>query len=347
MRIVRRSGMAVLCALGILAGGSAAQAQANKFSAGKYLPNDTELVATVNLQQILQSDVAKSNKFLIDLIKSKVNDSLEDKGLDKWLSKAGFDLFRDLSRVTLVPDSNGAANFSDALRLIILEGKFDADKIEEAALAAKKEAGGGLKIIMISGVKAFEISPQDEKSIYAGILNKKTMIICANKKDFEEAVARANGDKKPNFKSEGFSNAYKMLTGKESIAIVATSDIMSKFSENNPNAGNPQAKGALDQLKKMDAMSMAITIQKDIDFQVGVNAKDEKTAKDFAAASNFGLGMAKAKLKEQVENNAQLAPFLDVVNSIRATTEGTSLLIRGQISEEALGKLLANLPGIN
>src|SRR5438132_362818 len=107
------------------------------------------------------------------------------KGVDKWLKKADFDLFKDLSSITFaIP---GARNPEEGF--ILLEGNFDAEKIEAAATEASKEAGGGLKVVMIGKVKAFEIAPKDEKTMYVGILNKKTMIACATKADFAEAVA--------------------------------------------------------------------------------------------------------------------------------------------------------------
>lgn len=336
MQFARRFWMAAVCALGVLVSATAAQAQATKL-----LPNDTELVVTVNIQQILKSDVAKANKLLIDLAKGKISETLEDKGLDQWFKKADFDIFKDLSSMTFAMPAGRPPEEG----FIVLEGKFNADKIEEAALEAGKEAGGGLKVIMIAGVKAFEVTPQDEKTMYVGILNKKTMIACASKKDFEEAVARSKGTKKANFKSDVVKNLLSTINDKQSISMVATSEVLAKLSENNPQADNAQAKAALEGLKKVDGFSLAVTIQKDVDFQVDINAKDDKTAKEFANIANVGVALAKAKLTEQAKDNTQLAPVLDVVNTIRATTEGSNLLIRGQISFDTLEKLLANLPG--
>ncbi len=336
MQFARRFFMAAACTLGVLVGATAAQAQTQ---ATKLLPNDTELVATINLKQILKSDIAKDNKLIVDLAKAKVADMLEEKGLDKWLKKADFDLFRDLSSMTFaIPNGR---NPEDGF--IVLLGKFNADKIEAAALEASKDTGD-LKVTMIAGVKAFAVSPKDEKTMYVGILNKKTMIACATKADFEEAVARFNGSKAPNFKSDTVRTLLSTMNDKQSISMVATSGILTKLSENNPNAGNPQAKGALDKLKDVHGISAAITIQKDIDFQVGINAKDDKTAKEFAALGNAGVTFGKAALKEKAKDNDQLAPVLQVLETIRITSQESNLLLRGQISADALQKLLANLP---
>src|SRR5262249_40609347 len=153
-----------------------------------------------------------------------------------------FDLFRDLSSITLaIP--GGDRNPEDGV--IVLEGRFDADKIEAAALEASKDAGG-FKTVKIAGVKAFEVTPKDkeDKTMYAGILNKQTMIACASKKDFAEAVARMDGSKTVNFKSELVKSLLNTVNNKQSISMIATSDVLTKISEKNPQAGNPQAKAA-------------------------------------------------------------------------------------------------------
>ena len=216
---------------GVLVSATAVQAQATKL-----LPNDTELVVTVNLQQILKSDIAKDNKALVEIAKTKLASVLEEKGIDKWLDKAGFDLFRDLSSMTFAMPTRGPDD-----GFIVLEGKFDAAKIEATAKEASKEAGGGLKMTKIAGIKAFEITPPDEKTMYVGILSKKTMIACASKKDFEIAVARFNGEEKADYKSDVFKKMVGSVNSKQSISFAATTEAIVKVQESIPNAGN--AKG--------------------------------------------------------------------------------------------------------
>ena len=77
-------------------GATAVHAQATKL-----LPNDTEMIVTLNLKQILNSEIAKANKTLLDIAKGKIEEMLDDKGFGKYLKKADFDLFRDLSSITV------------------------------------------------------------------------------------------------------------------------------------------------------------------------------------------------------------------------------------------------------
>jgi hypothetical protein len=334
MQLARRLWIAAACALALIVG-STAQAQSTKL-----LPNDTEMVVTINLQQILKSELAKSNKELVDIAKAKVTDQLEEKGLDKWLKKADFDVFKDLGSITVaVP---GARNLDEYL--IVIEGNFDAEKIEAAALEASKDAGGDkLKVIKIAGVKAFEVTPKEDKTLYVGILNKKTMIACATKADFAEAAARAKGDKGAQFKSPVFKGLMQSVNAKQSISIVTTSNMMLKFADKAP-AGAPNVDKVVDNLKKLDGFSAAITVSKNIDLEVGVNTKDADSASQFAAAGNIGLGLLKGKVEEAAKNDPKAQPAVDILKTVRITSQGPILTVRGQISADTLDKLIKMIP---
>jgi hypothetical protein len=336
MFFARRLWIVAACTAAVLLGASAAQAQNTKL-----LPADTEMSVTINIQQILKSDVLKGDqgKLIIALAKQKINDGLEEKGVDKWFKKANFDLFNDLTSITFA--APGGRNPEEAF--ILLEGKFDAEKIEAAAVEASKDAGGGLKVTKIAGVKAFELNPKEEKTLYIGILNKKTMIACATKDDFAEAVARLNGTKSGAFKDKAFDSLVKAVNNKQSISIVATANIMSKFAEKAPE-GAPQVQQAAEFLKQMTAFSAAITIQKDIDFELGVNAKEEKTAAQYAFLGNAGMKAVMAKVEEAAKQDAKLQPAVDVLKTIKISNKGANLTVRGQVPFETLEMVLKSLP---
>jgi hypothetical protein len=337
MQFVRRLWLAAACTFAVLVAAPAVQAQATKI-----LPADTELVFTVNLQQILNSDVLKSNKTLVDLAKAKIQEQLDEKEVGKYLKKSGFDIFKDLSSMTVAMP----AGRTDNDPFILLQGNFDAEKIEGAIMEASKEAGAGVKVknVKIANTSAFEVVPQGEKTLYIGILDKKTMIACAAKNDFAEAVARFNGTKAGTFKAEVFKSLLSTTNNKQSLSFVATGKLVNKLAENNPNANNDQAKMVIAALKNVEGFSAAITIAKDIDFQLGVNAKDAETAQQFAGMANAALILAKAEVTKKAKAQENLAPVVDIVNTLKADANGANLIIRGQITFATLEKLLQNLP---
>ena len=323
--------------LGLLLSSTAVQAQQVKL-----LPNDTELTMTFNLQQILTSDVVNKNKAVLEMAKAKINEELNKQEVGKYLKKANFDLFKDLASITIaIPAGEGRSEDG----FIVIEGNFNAEKIEAAATEAAKDAGDGFKVIKIAGVKAFEITPKDDKKVYVGVLDSKTIIACGSKADFAEAVGRANGTKSANFKSASFKSLVETVNNKQSISFVTTSAMLVKLSEKAPKgAGGDQAKQALEMLKQLDGFSAAITVQKNIDFQLGVNTKDPNTAIAFAFLGNEGIKALKNKIADQAKDNAQLLPAVEILNTIRVTSKGSNLVVRGQITFETLEKLLENLP---
>lgn len=335
MRFLRNNLIAALAGLAVVLGAANAQAQQLKL-----LPSDTELILTVNLQQILKSEILKSNKALVDTLKEKLAGQLEDKGVAKYLQKADFDLFRDLKSVTLgIP--GGARPPQEAF--IILDGNFNTEKIEAAVAEADKETGGGaLKTVRIAGIKAYEVAPKDEKTIYIGVLNKKTLIVAPSKADFSEAVGRLNGTKEPSIKAE-IKNLLDTVNAKQSLSVVATGTLLAKLAENAPQA-NDQAKAAAGFLQKLDGASVAITMDRNIDFQVGVTTPDNKTATDFANKANLFITVGKASVADKAKNDEKAAVALEVLNTMRASAQGNNLVVRGQVTFEALSKLLQNLP---
>jgi hypothetical protein len=335
MQMVRRCCLVAVTALAVLIGAASAQAQATKL-----LPNDTELVLTINLKQILTSEVAKANKTLLDFAKQAIEQKLEDNPSSKYLKKANFNFLTDLHSISVAMPVG--RDFGEGM--IVLQGKFDAEKIEEAATEASKEAGGGLKIIEIANTKVFQVTPrEDEKTIYVGVLDKKTMIACTSKTDFATAVARLSGSQAASFKAE-FKSAVGALSNKQSISIAATSAALLKLMDKLPDAAAAQADKASPILKQLDGFSAFITIQKDIDFQIGVNTKDAETANQYAAASKAGLEFAKKLVGDKAKDDEKAAAALAVINSIQATATGVNLVIRGQISADTLEKILQLLP---
>jgi|ERR1051325_1014803 hypothetical protein len=333
MQFAHRLWVAAGCALALLVSASAVHAQQTKL-----LPNDTEMVVVFNLQQILKSEVLKGDeaKLLVEVVKAKVNKGLEDKMLDKHLKNAGFDLFKDLTSITYAipggrPPEEG---------FIVLEGKFNADKIEEAAVAAAKDSPEVFRVTKIAGVKTFEISPANQKPMYIGILDNKTMIVTADRADYTEAIARYNGTKKAAFKADVIKSLIGAVNARQSISFVATSKVLAKLAENVPN---DKAKAVVAGIEA-EGYSIAITINRDLDIHLGLNAKDNETASKYGTLVNAGLKAAREKVAEKAKEDEKAKVALDILRTIEATTKGPNLTIRGQISFEHLDMILKNLP---
>src|SRR5688572_32781481 len=72
----------------------------------KFLPSDTEIVFTLNVRQILESELIKSNPDALKQAKAQLENQASETPVLKYLKDAGFDIFRDLGSLTVA--NNGS-----------------------------------------------------------------------------------------------------------------------------------------------------------------------------------------------------------------------------------------------
>jgi hypothetical protein len=299
----------------------------------KILPGGTELLISVNIKQMLQSDVAQQYKEVVGQAKIALEGQIQNNPGAKYLEKAGFDLLRDLHSVTIASD--GTKDFQTGV--LILEGKFDPDKIQTSADEFARDQPEQLKISRIGTTRVFEITPPGDKRGYAALLNSQTMIVSPSQEAIKDAIGGAA--RKP--MKEGFKALLKTTSSKQSFSFVATGPALAKLAENAPV---PNADAAAGMLQNLEGISAAITLGKDIQFQVGINAKDEETAKKTVAYGNFGLLTIRTLAAQKAKEDERLQPLVDISKTLRITSEGNNMILRGEVSIETLERLIKVLP---
>jgi hypothetical protein len=299
----------------------------------KYLPPDTEIIVTVNVRQLLNSDIAKEHKDLVAQGKAMFEQHLAEKGLAKYFEKAGFDPFRDLTSVTVA----GPGTKDQEAGFILVEGKFNPSKIN--ALAAG--AGEDIKGIDVAGVKAFEITPKDEKkTVYAAVVGTDKLVAAGTKSGLADAIARLKGSKSTTLKKEVTALMDKSAKA-PAVSIVATGPALARVLEDAPL---PNADAAVAGLQTVDGLNVQLFVEKNINFQVGVVTKDKMTAEKYAQAGNQGVLLVRAMVKKRAEEDPKAAPAVDVVNSIRVVNQENRVIVRGEVTAATLNKILENVP---
>jgi hypothetical protein len=299
----------------------------------KLLPGDTELVVSFNLKQILGSDIAKQYKDIIDMARGAIEGQIQNNPAAKYLEKSGFDVLRDLHSVTVA--SNGSKDV-DAIFLVV-EGKFNAEKIHAVAEEIAGENGDILRISKIGSKKVYEITPPGEKRIYAALINETTLVTAPSEDALKDALSgTARKPMKANFKS-----LLKTTSSKQSFSFAATGSALSKLIADAPI---PNVDAAAGMLGGVDGISMAITVGKDIQFQLGINAANEETAKQTVGKGNFALLSVRTMAANKAKEDPNLQPLVDITKTLRITSEGNNILLRGDISLENLEKLIKVLP---
>jgi len=298
----------------------------------KFLPDDTEIILNINIRQILDSDLVKGQKAILDQIKEQMKNNTPQEA-EKYLKAIGFDLFRDLDSITVA----GPGKKDHDAGLIIIEGNFHPKKFYETAAEAAKVHGDHLKISKSGDFKVLEIQAEG-KTIYAAMVSKTTILGSLSKEYFAAGLKRAAGTEKSNLK-KNVKDLLKTIDSKQSISGIATGTALSKALEDAP-IPNAQAIGPA--LQAIEGISGALTIGKDIQFQLGIGTKDAETAKDFAQKANFGLILAKGLVAQEAKKDMKLLPVVDVLNTLRAEAKGSSLILRAEVSVENIEKLIKN-----
>jgi hypothetical protein len=150
------------------------------------------------------------------------------------------------------------------------------------------------------------------------------------------ALDRATGKEKSVLK-KNVKDLLQTVNAKQSISGIATGSALARALEDAP-IPNAQAIGPA--LAAIEGLSGALTIGKDIQFQLGIGTKDEETAKDFAQKANFGLIVAKGLLAQKAKEDMKLLPLVDVLNTLRAEAKGSSLVLRAEVTVENIEKLI-------
>src|SRR5262249_24390909 len=300
----------------------------------KYFPPDTEIVVSINVKQILGSELLKANKDKLEQFKEMIKSQLPgDAQAQKYLERMGFDPFKDLTSITIaMPPSTDP----DAL-FVIVEGAFNQEKIQGVAERVAQEHGEVFKIGKVGKYKIYEISPEGEKKVFATLLNDNTMVACTSEGAVKAAINRATGGQRADLKKE-ITSLLQTTSPKQSLSFVTTGSALVKLAETAP-VPNQQA---LQSLQSIEGISGAITINKDVQLQLGVSAKDAATAKDFAQKANFGLNMVRLLVNQKVQQDERLQPVADAVKTLRATSEGSALILRAEMSFENIQKLMQN-----
>jgi len=299
----------------------------------KILPNDTEVVIQINLKQMLESPIAKSNKALLEKGLEAAKAKITQSPASKYLEKAGFDPLRDLYSITV---AGPAAKDLDS-GFVVIEGKFDVEKFDSAAADAASDNGDALKVHKIGGKQVYEITPNGEKTVFATLVSSSLMVAASSKDGLSDGIARLAGGKSSKL-NKMFQTILPTINDKQSFSMAMTSNVLNNGLKEAPI---PPNQDAVDTLKQIDAISFAVTLGKNIEISGTLIAKDNDSAKKMAAMGNVGILFVKGMAGQKAKEDPNLQPAIDVLNTIRIADSGDRVTLRAEVTQENLEKLMA------
>jgi len=314
-----------LFALGLLVALAAFPLRAG---ADPHLPPDTELVVSINVRHLLNSDLFKKNAL------GPARDALKEiPGVSDFLRDIGFDPFRDLDHLTIASPANPAADRG----LLIAQGKFDVAKIEARVKAAAKDAGGDfLKVHKVGDAKGgqiqlFELAvPGQDVSMFLAFGGATTLVASPGKDYVVEAVRRGRAKRALLLKNRDFQAMIERMDAKQTVSIALLGKaVRGDWLDSMPR----QVKDALN---KIDALGGGVTLTEDIRFEIALACKGEDDARALKETGDAGLKFGLAALALIAGERKELAAVLEVVKTLRLTAKGKVVTLRGKVDGDAI-----------
>ena len=309
-----------LCALGVFSAGASARAG----DLDPYLPDDTEMVVSVNVKQVIESDLFK--KYVEQAAREALKSQDEIQGALKDL---GLDPFTDLDRVIAARPSG----VDQDRGLLIAHGHFDLDKFKDKAEQVAKDHPDEVKILKVSdgsGGKfvVYEVTPAEQSApVFLALPTKSTLLASPGKDYVVEALKRDAAREKSQLKNTEMQALLERMDDKQGLSVAMV--------------GSALTEGASQEIKdlfeKVDAIGGGVSVGDEIKIEIAVTAKSEDDAKDIKDSIGGGIKQGKLLLAALAfAENPQIEAVLDVVNSVKLTVKDKTVLLKGAVSADVI-----------
>jgi hypothetical protein len=284
----------------------------------KYLPEDTEIVVEVNARQLLDSPIVKKH-FL-----KQMREAITSNGqITAILDDLEFDPFKDLTSVTVALTMAG----TDAKGLIIAHGEFDKENFEDKAEEVANEMGDVFKVHKEGDYKIYELNVAGGgKPAFIGVIDENTIVAGPEKQYVLDAFAKGAGKKEGAVKRE-IQELIEKVDAKQSMWFAATANAFLKGDLSHDERARKN-------LEKMNGITAGITVHRGIKAAFVIVATSGDSATELAQEIKTALEQTKGLLPLLAEQNKELAPLVDTVGSLRVNTEGSTITLRGEVTEE-------------
>lgn len=283
-----------------------------------YLPSDTEFLLTVNVRQILDSELVK--KYVLDLAKA----ALMDGETQKVLETLGFDPLKDIHSVAIASPGGDERDKG----LVIVHGKFNTVKFKAQAKGVEQ-----LKVVKSGKYEFYEVSGlpgSGDVPAFVALLDAKTIVVSPSKRYVVDALDVQAGAKESEPK-DSLQELVEDVDDDQSVWVVALGTSLSKSAL----AKDEKAKELFD---KCDSFSAGFTLADDVKFQVNIDAKDAASARDLNKQVNEGIDQAKTLLTILAAQKPEIAPVGDVLNALKVKVKDSSLSVNGLIPADLIEK---------
>jgi hypothetical protein len=292
----------------------------------KYLPEDAEFVVVVNAKHLFDSSIVQ--KHFVKQAREFIENHAEITGI---LDDLDFDPFEDLTSITAALTMVG----TEAKGLIIIHGDFDEEAFADKAEEVAKQKGSVLKIHTKGERTIYEVKVEaGGKPLFVALVDETTIVAGPEKQYVIDAFAKAEGEMGGTVRTQT-GRLIEKVNAKQSIWFAATANALLKGDLSHDERARKN-------LEKIEGITAGIRVDRGIKVAFAVEGNSDDNARKLAQEIRSGLDQAKGFLTLFAEQNKQLTPLIDVMASLRLTTEGRTITLGAEISEEVIEKSLRN-----
>ena len=300
---------------------SALAAPAPEADLDKYLPDDAQMVAVVNVKQV--TSWAPFQKQFRD----QIEQVLKTEPVPDVLKDTGFDPLRDVDRVVIVAAAGVVAPPPQSTSFILVQGKFDADKLEAKARQAAKDHADLIKSRKVGEAQLWEITPQgpsNQPHFYLSLLDGHTLMATLVESQALEALDKAAGKKKTDLKDKQVRDALAKADSKAALRVVASGDLVTSAATRSDGKGVVTTTTRSLRDDGIEGVRTVVTLgDSDLHAEATITAKDADKARDMAKSMNDGLAMGIKNVTKAAQEMKDLAPLVDALKAVKiAASDG-------------------------
>jgi hypothetical protein len=263
----------------------------------KYLPNDTDAVVTINVQQILASPLVKTHYAAALPELFKANDELQ-----KVLKGVGLDPLKDIQQI-LFANGEGLYRLTKGVEkgkvvygstggfFCLVKGRFDTAKFRAYGDQLSKEKDNILTRTHKVGTAAvYELDLG--RPLFVGVLDSTSIAVSSRLEPVIEAMEKATGKRKMALKYKELTPALARIDGKKSVGIAVIASAGFGLDAEVKKVGGKVIETPIKQTISqdgIDAISGSIQVADGITGDVSVTVRGAAVAKDVAKSLQMDL----------------------------------------------------------
>jgi len=287
----------------------------------RYLPDDTEIVVSLNFKQVVNSKVFK------DTLLGPVKDLLKSDDVRPWLEQIGLDPLNDLHRVLIA--SPGSTEIDRGL--IIVQGVFDPAKFKANADDLAKtgvkrhqivDGAGGMQ-----GIYEFPLTGQ-QFPWFVCVPAKDTVLISPGKDYIVDALKRNPLKNPAGLKNKNFQDVLDKVDDKQSVYVAATAEALGRL-------GLPD--GVTKELfQKLDGLAGGFKLEESLDIEFVLGCRNVDDARSLHRTINTLHTQGLLVLGLLANQDPGVETALDVLKAVRFATKDRTVTLKGRIDADII-----------